>query len=809
MPRAIDLFPQRRGGNDLHSPLRGLLDFTDPIGMTAQAAGEQIKAKIEDAVAFIRETTGIDLSGFVSLLEGLEASTGLNLFDLGSLNPVEQLQKFAAAFQGIDLESGPGAIIAAIAAAVADIPILGEIAALVSGLVNGGQPVNAANIFGIAPPGIFGGLIGVDAITSARTNIQPASSFDTAASVKVAPGITWDGTYGRLANGSVKFTANGTLLVLSGTEIPVEEGQILDLEAWANWSGLAYTGAVIKLGIRKFGSAPGTVDIDTITPAGASSGSTWHELSGSFPVPAGVSKVRQQLIVTAAATAGIVHFDDAPTTKRGGWLSNLLSFFETVQNQINDVLAGNAVTPINEAVQGVKDWWTNIVTGQSDTNNNIQDFINKTFGGLARNFGVTGKSAADVANAAAVGATVADTGLQLAEWTNAVQSLRNNKSLMEGVDETEEANFRLDSSGMWAAATPAAVISATSAAVPVAYKRFEEDAKKGFITWFGKGIVSELRLDIYRGDYVANEWEHIHTSSNLGGATGSSWAYMQYNIASLVDRVDVFSGMVLGIAWRVVGAGTHEVAGIPWNTPGATIHPQRPVSVRTGVGDLAFGSTVYTPTAMPWFGIGIITGDVPPPYNAPRTTYFTAPGAYSFEVPLWADYVDVILGSAGGGGHGGNGGLPISGHGGYPGEWKTERLVRGVDFPAGPVTITGVVGVGGPGGAKEHDGGNGGNTTRAAIPSGKAAMTAVGGLGATIYSTEEGNSIGHGPGNKSFNGETVVGGGDAPGGSGGPGSPGQAPGGGGGGGAGGVYTIAWPGAAGARGVAVFVARQSA
>ena len=69
--------------------------------------------------------------------------------------------------------------------------------------------------------------------------------------------------------------------------------------------------------------------------------------------------------------------------------------------------------------------------------------------------------------------------------------------------------------------------------------------------------------------------------------------------------------------------------------------------------------------------------------------------------------------------------------------------MRGVDFPAGPVTITGVVGVGGPGGAKEHDGGNGGNTTRAAIPSGKAAMTAVGGLGATIYSTEEGNSIGH------------------------------------------------------------------
>lgn len=474
--------------------------------------------------------------------------------------------------------------------------------------------------------------------------------------------------------------------------------------------------------------------------------------------------------------------------------------------QVVDILGGLFVTPVNEAVQGVKDWWTNVGDSINDAAHDFQDLVDSAWGGLMRAFGIGGKSPADVANAASTIATQADTSLQLAEWTNAVQGIRNNKQLFSGIDETEESNF--DITAMYTGSAPPVEVQATEAVVPWAFWRAGQDAPKGFISWMGRGEddLTALYIDVYRFDYTTSTVELLHTSHDLLGDASDGWKYMQYSM-QVVNRIPVAHGDVLGVAWRVEGTGTHYIAGIPggWFPAHPTVHPAKMSAHRVGVGDMPFGSVDYTGD-LPWFGIGIIEGDVPPPYFAPRTTQYDTPGTFDYHVPPWANIVRGVYLPGAGGGHGGSGFLPVTGEGGKAGVWIAEDLVRGVDFPDVPdATITVTVGVGGYGGGRESNGGNGGATTRAAITGGKAAVSTAGGAGGDTYDNDQAG--GKSPGSFTYNDKTYQGGGGASGGSGGPGRNGNSPGGGGGGGGGGVYGAAWSGGRGAPGIAIFEASR--
>lgn len=482
--------------------------------------------------------------------------------------------------------------------------------------------------------------------------------------------------------------------------------------------------------------------------------------------------------------------------------------------QIGDILAGLVVTPINQTVAHVQEWVNGLGDAVQDGIENFQDLMDNLWRGLTGAFG-GGRSPADVANAAANTSTQADTAVQIGEWNNAVMGLRNNKSLMSGIDETEEANFPLDSMYI-SGAEPLAVIPATSASQPMAFWRAGEEAKKGFISWLGKGFsdVTALYIDIYRFNYTDNELQLIHTSPNQVGAVTSSWSYLVYNIADIEDRVDVVSSDVLAVAWRVVGSGTHSVAGKPVPIPAhPTVVPARPAAARTGGGttDLSFSSLASLYAAeVPWFGIGIVEGDVPPPYFAPRTKAVTEAGLFVYDVPPWATVVEGVYVPGGGGAAGGN---PIAGgfgEGGEAGEWVGEKLVRGVDFPDVPnAQITVTVGAGGTAGGWGGGGGTGGNTVRHAISGGKAQVMATGGAAGNnnFIGYDQALAVGESPGNFEWNGTTYVGGSGGRVRPAGNGSAGSAPGAGGGGGSGGTWAVAWAGGAGARGGAWFEAHQ--
>lgn len=149
------------------------------------------------------------------------------------------------------------------------------------------------------------------------------------------------------------------------------------------------------------------------------------------------------------------------------------------------------------------------------------------------------------------------------------------------------------------------------------------------------------------------------------------------------------------------------------------------------------------------------------------TAQFTTPGAWSYQIPSWAKFVDVVLLGAGGAGAAGS--LSGNGIGALTGQWNVVTLVRGDNLPWTTRTITGTVGRG----ATTVSGTGGASTAVAAglLES----RTAAGGAGAA----NGGSGRGIGPGTRTVNGKDYVGGTNT---SATPGSNGLAPGGGGAGG---------------------------
>jgi hypothetical protein len=656
----------------------------------------------------------------------------------------------------------------------------------------------------------------VSHITDDNPNLIPDGDFDTPETVAGLVDWTHDAVDGHLTGGCAVTTADGTTHRLYSNNILTKQGEEFDLSARVKWVGLTATASSSPLrlvvtqylGNTKVGSP---VNVSTVpSPSGSSTGTGgWgQELSNSYTTPAGVDNIVVELWVTADATVGTVKYDKVSAYKQNAfqiaWVSGLQNALTTAaqnfQDLLNNMWDGLFGDPLPEGVNAFID---DIKTGlQSIPPANVlgvsggtivdtfQDTIDNLFGGFARLFNVTGKSIYDVASITSDTVTTAEQGRDLSEWVNAVQGIRNNSPLYEGIDPTEESNFPY--TDLMVGASPPAIINATSTNVPISFWLAPRDSHKGFISWLGQGVtnIGGFYIDVYLMNYTTNTMELVHTSPDQVANLSATWKYMNYQIPTL-SRIDVAHGEVYAVAWRVQGTGTYQIGGKQgtWIPAHPSLHPAKMAATRTGVGNLAFGSIVYSGDVA-WFGIGIAEGDVPEAYFSPRTTTFSNPDTTTpYVIPDWATYVDVIL--LGGGGSGDRGDPFIGGYGerGGAGSWSAETLVRGVDFPdVIGATINIYVARGGPSGF--HPAISGGTTTRNAISGGKAQLSAAGGSGGNVVfgGYDMGPAFGESPGDFEYN-------------------TGSAPGGGGAGGSGGTFGVSWAGGAGARGAAWAVARM--
>ncbi|AMW64111.1 minor tail protein [Mycobacterium phage EvilGenius] len=206
--------------------------------------------------------------------------------------------------------------------------------------------------------------------------------------------------------------------------------------------------------------------------------------------------------------------------------------------------------------------------------------------------------------------------------------------------------------------------------------------------------------------------------------------------------------------WAVVGIDTNLTVQFVTKTELTAIKQLGLVQAVTATRDLAFQavkmltvnaqigatrnlgfSSVQNMSANQQVGLTPSLGFGFPP-NGPLPQTFTT-AIFTYTIPRWCNYIDVIL-LGGGGGGGGGASTTQSGAGGGPGSWLTVTLERGVHIPFSLVSFVGQLGTGGTGangGITPTTGGNGNPTV---IPS--LSLSAAGGIG-SASSNQDGMSL--------------------------------------------------------------------
>ncbi|QFP94647.1 minor tail protein [Mycobacterium phage LilMcDreamy] len=680
-------------------------------------------------------------------------------------------------------------------------------------------------------------LLPLSHIRDVNPNLLVDGTFSDEATLAGFPDWDYDEADGRSAPGSAYTTADGTTHTLHSNPIEVEATDSLDFEVYVKWVGLTAGPNSIQLAVSAYREDDVLIDnapqvLASVANATGTAANWGTKLSASnWPVPDDAAYVVVELTVAATATAGFVKFDDAVARKVGAfptsYVSGLVGALQTAANNLqgllNNIWSGVTRQLIdgNKGLPDIFDVLGNIpsfnvigVGGLATIGEALEETWSQLWGGFAQAIGIGGKSIADAANAAGSVAANADQAVQVGEWNNAILGIRNDNGFDSGMDPTAIANFELP--GPTSAAGDPPFTTITSAAAPMAFWLAENDATRGVVNFFGRvtGSVTAVYIDVYRVNEAKTQVICKHISYDLLPLLASTWRSVRYAFDEAL-RETVAHGDVLGFAFRITGTGSMDVVAkwAGW-LPSDTSQPvRRPSATRPGSAPAVGGaynlSGLTWAGDIPWVAVGIMTGDVAPPFYAPRTTEFATPGLNQpYDIPTWAKYLDIVLISGAGGGHGGSGGTSFHGLAGLPGEWRTETLVRGVDFPANATRIYLDIGAGGTGGGREANGGSGGATVRRAITSGKAALTAPGGVARDGYNTNDAQGRTPNPAALTYQGKTYNGGQGGVSSSAQNGQPGSAPGGSGAGGAGGFYTVAWAGGAGARGGGWVTARST-
>lgn len=603
------------------------------------------------------------VAGHFSVAE-LAFQTFLNLIEMiPIIGPIlSDIADFILQIFGIDIENGEDYESDSV---WSDVPVIGPL------------------LQGIFPKGVPAG-----AITDIQPNLWPLGIFPDADSL-VGNGIwEFDPEVSRTDDdsGSVKVVADGTLKALRGVETPVTLGQKLAPSVFVQRSGYSGTGAPIQLQIVEYtgGVQVGIVTIDTYGPPTASGG--WAELSGIYTVPAGVDMVRPRLVVTEAATAGTIHFDDAATTQTGKWSTlpdDVLEGVERWQLLVDSIFnAATGGSRFGALVEDVFDALRNInpanvggVNGPDNIADSIREMLDSIVGGAVGQQG-SGASNADAFNIfKAIGSHA---GLGQASWE--VLGVRDNSPVDEGLLPGSEANFNLTVANASLTVTPTVSLITTF--------RVKRSAPLGVVEWLGCGTsgVTAFYLNIRRRNAFGAR-ELVFHSDNLVGdlIAGSTPGWESCVLDEPIARV---AGEDYEYEFVTVG-GNHTIKGISF-TDTIPDHPSAK-SVAIGVAGrdhssdpdnppatIAFANVHSSPN-VPWVSAAIDTGD-DVNQRDPSTVYLTQ--AATVPIPNYVKFVHPVGLGAGGDGSPGLS-FGTHGRGGQAGKWNATVWEREVHFTDG------------------------------------------------------------------------------------------------------------------------------
>ena len=265
-------------------------------------------------------------------------------------------------------------------------------------------------------------VISISQLADQSPTVIWEGGFDTATTIPEGFGFAWDASGETSPFGSAVAVGDGTEKAIFSNIFEVGKKQVFDFRTAVWFSNASNSGSdavVIELVPYDENNVVGTpVKIAGISPSANSSG--WVVMQGNYTIPnSGWSKAVARIRVTNKLTAGTIKFDNAKVTRTQkilqewvdglaqalsdivDWIENLVDelldaiglgggiggLFDKIQdlatgigewlldtedvsaglsdlaaeaNQIRDILAGIVVTPINSAIQDIKDWWTDV-----------------------------------------------------------------------------------------------------------------------------------------------------------------------------------------------------------------------------------------------------------------------------------------------------------------------------------------------------------------------------------------------------------------------------------------------------------------
>ncbi|WP_164911605.1 hypothetical protein [Mycobacteroides franklinii] len=395
-------------------------------------------------------------------------------------------------------------------------------------------------------------------------------------------------------------------------------------------------------------------------------------------------------------------------------LGGVLNGINTMVNQVIDVFRGVFVTPINQAIQDVKDWWNALMGRTSKLTSggqmppegvkspfngaNIVEDLSKIINGFWN--GVTGESATnktpdDVRTAAGQVKSAADDANAAAQFavSMTVRPRRSPRWISTGTH--DDVSFP--------------IISAQSMFIPalndITFIPITPDTDRIYKT-LKFGLVGNTMTNCYVGVYKIGLDGTLTLATDLGDMRSSITASKVQTLA--IPDLSVGRGETVFIAVRQVG-GT---AGQMFTTPSLLqvtevvqpipVYPTEKSNTGSGLPATISGAIARAESAPAWGALGETLLDSP-------WTDFFVPGWHTYDISPGARYIYIAASGAGGGGGGGDGGWGNAGGGGKRGQWGAVSLERGVGIPAEVTQLRAYVAASGLGSSgKEQPGASGG-----------------------------------------------------------------------------------------------------
>jgi hypothetical protein len=748
----------------------------------AEMTQEIVFGAINTFLEELRDTTGIDLTGFETL-EGIP-------FDL--LSSVLQGQGNWTA-----LLSGTG------------VP---NVTGLISLILN---PVGAIQQF-------IPDFIPVSSIVDIAMNLLPDGLFGSSGSVGAGP---WDWTdlfSTGTSLGSATTLHDGSLLQLfSDPPTKVVAGQNLNLTQAVRWEDIgAPLGSVFSLGVQLFDAtmAPlgSVVNVaDVVNPLNSSTSDPDADSNGFVPlgagytVPSGAAFLSQVLTVNPVATAGQSWWSNGSLSRSSlmpmsfvqDLPAQITSLFQQAQDMIDQgvqaILGGTGVNYLLSdwkiALQMIPGYNVLGAAGMPTMDTTITTMWDNVTSAL-RLIGLSGVSLSDFAAAAQDTSISANSANELAISQQNVLGNRTSNSVGGFLERTTYSNLRLADLGNGSSPTSVPVTQGNSA---MTFLRMPNADTKGVVYWHSSGNTNITGFFINLGRMALDGTvTPIVSSGNLAAQLTSVGQFQQWVLPGVDKFVHNMSEVIVA-EFQVTGSGTVNIAGTPQNSWMTTNHPvattKRPGASRnTGAAVTPNPLSISSGTMNTLFNgntpmVGLGRSDVPVSYVPPDIQKFSTTGTYTR--PAWmvaGDILDIFLFPAGGGGESGGYGAP--GEGGAAGQKISRSYVLGSDpkgtgFPVIPMSttvFTHTLGAPGDGGFNPFildPGSNAANSTVSAA--GIATLIGVGGIGGGRSGNNWNRTTGQPAGNLAITDYTEFGGTEAgvnnsgvfPGGGGGSGYP--------------------------------------